>query len=314
MAYSKLAAWCDFACLAVRLPAQTPAAPYCIEPAVAPNRAEIAFVSSGDIWTAPLGGGEAHLLVSHPAVESRPLYSPDGTRLAFVSDRTGGGDIYVLQLATGALKRITFDDGREQLDAWSRDGKWLYFSSTAQDVAGSNDIFRVSAEGGTPMPVSADRYVNQYFAAPSPAGDLVALTARGDTSGQWWRHGHAHIDESEIWLETPGGTPKDQPKYQLLHGGDFKSLGPCGAPMGRASTSSPTRAAPKTSGRSPCAAARRPARSRNSKTAGCCGRTSPTTARPSSSSVTSAFGSWTWPARRPRPSPSRCAARRRRRM
>ena len=60
--------------------------------------------------------------MSHPATESRPLYSPDGRRLAFVSDRTGGGDIYVLTFATGELKRLTFDDGLDQLDAWSRDG------------------------------------------------------------------------------------------------------------------------------------------------------------------------------------------------
>jgi Tol biopolymer transport system component len=229
MAFSRLAACCGFACLfgqaaqlAAQPAAQPTAAPYCIEPALAPNRSEIAFVSGGDIWAAPLAGGEAHLLVSHPAVESRPLYSPDGTRLAFISDRTGGGDIYVLQLATGALKRITFDDGREQLDAWSHDGKWLYFSSTAQDVAGSNDIFRISAEGGNAIPVSADRYVNEFFAAPSPTGDVLALTARGDTSSQWWRHGHAHIDQSEIWLETPGAAPK----YEMLQGGAYKSLWP----------------------------------------------------------------------------------------
>src|SRR3954452_19275584 len=84
--------------------------PYFTEPSVAPNRAEIAFVSAGDIWTAPLAGGEAHLLVSHPANETRPMYSPDGTRLAFASNRTGNGDIYVLNLATSALKRITYDD------------------------------------------------------------------------------------------------------------------------------------------------------------------------------------------------------------
>jgi Tol biopolymer transport system component len=71
-------------------------------------------------------GGEAHLLVSHPASETRPLYSPDGTRLAFVSTRTGNGDIYVLTLATGAIKRITFDDVPDVLNAWSRDGKWLF--------------------------------------------------------------------------------------------------------------------------------------------------------------------------------------------
>jgi tricorn protease len=198
------------------------AVPYFTEPSVAPNRAEIAFVSGGDIWTAPLSGGEAHLLVSHPANETRPMYSPDGTRLAFVSNRTGNGDLYVLNLSTGALQRITFDDAAEQLDGWSRDGKYLYFSSSAQEVAGMNDIFRISAEGGMPVAVSADRYVNEFFSAPSPDGKSLAFTARGNTSSQWWRHGHSHLDESEIWLATFGGTPK----YEKLAGGDFKCLWP----------------------------------------------------------------------------------------
>src|SRR5499425_2776889 len=83
--------------------------PYMTQPALCPTRPEIAFVSGGDIWVAPTKGGEAHLLVSHPADESRPLYSPDGNRLAFVSTRTGGGDIYVLTIANGELKRLTFD-------------------------------------------------------------------------------------------------------------------------------------------------------------------------------------------------------------
>ena len=53
------------------------------EPAISPDGREIAFVSGGDIWTVPVSGGEAHLLVSHAAYDSRPLYSPDGARLAF---------------------------------------------------------------------------------------------------------------------------------------------------------------------------------------------------------------------------------------
>src|SRR5579871_5099351 len=88
--------------------------PYLSEPALCPTRPEIAFVSGGDIWVAPAKGGEAHLLVSHPAEESRPMYSPDGNKLAFVSTRTGGGDIYVLTLASGELKRMTADDGMDQ--------------------------------------------------------------------------------------------------------------------------------------------------------------------------------------------------------
>jgi tricorn protease len=173
---------------------------YFTEPSLSPDRKEIAFVSGGDIWTVPATGGVASLLVSHTANEARPLYSPDGRYLAFISSRTGGGDIYLLTLATGDLKRLTFDDGLDQLDGWSRDGRWIYFSSTSRDIGGLNDLYRVSVNGGTPMTVSADRYTNEFFCAPSPDGKTLAFAARGIASGQWWRKGHSHIDESEIWL------------------------------------------------------------------------------------------------------------------
>ena len=172
--------------------------PYFTEPAISPDRSEIAFVSGGDIWTAPIGGGDARLLVSHPANESHPVYSPDGKQLAFVSTRTGGGDIYILTLANGDLRRLTFDDGNESLDGWSRDGKWIYFTASSRDML--NDIFRVSIDGGTPMQVSGDRFVAEFSAAPSPDGQSVAFSARGNSFGQWWRKGHSHLDESEIWL------------------------------------------------------------------------------------------------------------------
>jgi Tol biopolymer transport system component len=177
------------------------------EPALSPNHQEIAFVSGGDIWVAPSSGGEAHLLVSNPATESRPLYSPDGTRLAFISTRTGGGDIYVLQLASGDLKRITFDDTRASLDAWSRDGKYLYFTSNRADVAGMNDLYRVPAAGGTPVAIAADRYGDESQAAPNPVNDTIAFVSSNMAANQWWRKGHAHIDESRIGLVTPGKIP-----------------------------------------------------------------------------------------------------------
>ncbi|HEX7957471.1 MAG TPA: LpqB family beta-propeller domain-containing protein, partial [Pyrinomonadaceae bacterium] len=194
--------------------------PYFYEPAISPDRKEIAFVSGGDVWTAPAEGGEARLLVSHPAHESRPLYAPDGRRLAFISTRTGNGDIYVLDFASGDLRRVTFDDGFEQLDAWSADGRWLYFSSTARDISGSNDVYRVAAAGGTPMQVSADRYANEWAGAPSPDGASLAFVGRG--FGQWWRHGRAHIDESVIMLMRDHSTNG----YEALTAGGAKEAWP----------------------------------------------------------------------------------------
>jgi Tol biopolymer transport system component len=223
---------------AAAAPAAPAARPSLAEPSLSPDGGEIAFVSGGDVWTVPAAGGEARLLVAHPAAESRPLWSPDGRRLAFVSTRTGNGDVYVLDQATGALTRVTHDDAPDVLDAWSPDGRWLYVSGSARDVAGMSDVYRVRAGGGTPVPVAADRYASEYWAAPAPTdsgpgGPLLALTARGIVSGQWWRRGHSHIDESEIWLVRPaagGGAPA----YAPVTAGGAKSAWPMWAPDGRA--------------------------------------------------------------------------------
>jgi Tol biopolymer transport system component/C-terminal processing protease CtpA/Prc len=210
-----------------------PAAPALAEPSPSPDHREIAFVSGGDIWTVPYGGGEARLLLSHPATESRPVYSPDGSQLAFVSNRTGNGDIYVMSLADGQLRRITWDDGNDQLDGWSRDGKWLYFSSTSRDIASMSDVYRVRVTGGTPMIVAGDRYATEYWSAPAPDGATLAITARGMPFAQWWRNGHSHLDESEIWLvhDVAAGSP-GTPRYEPVTTGGAKSGWPMWSPDG----------------------------------------------------------------------------------
>jgi tricorn protease len=177
------------------------------EPGISPDGREIAFSSGGDIWTVASSGGDARLLITDPATDRRPMYAPDGKSLAFVSMRTGGGDIYILTFATGTLRRLTWDDGLEQLDGWSRDSRWIYFNASGHDIAGMNDEFRVDAGGGTPMAVSADRYVNEFSAASSPDGRRLAIVARGNSSAQWWRKGSSHLDQSELWLMNLDADP-----------------------------------------------------------------------------------------------------------
>ncbi len=196
--------------------------PILAEPSLSPDGSEIAFVSGGDIWTASAAGGTASLLVTDPATEGRPFYSPDGRELAFTSTRNGSANLYVLTLATGQVRRITVSDANEMLDGWSRDGRWLYFSSNANDVARLNDVFRVPANGGTPLEVSRERYLNEFHAAPSPDGQTVALMAKGISSGQWWRNGHSHIDEAELWLKPLAASAP----YRRLLGATSKRLWP----------------------------------------------------------------------------------------
>jgi len=170
------------------------------QPAISPDGKEIAFVSGGSIWTVPAQGGDAHLLVTQSSDVTRPLYSPDGKRLAFISLATGNGDICVVQLETGQLKRLTFDDASDRLDAWSADAKTIYFSTAGHNVGpGASDIYSISADGGTPMPVVSEAYQNVFYAAAHPDGHTVAFCANGMAANQWWRHGHSHDDECEIW-------------------------------------------------------------------------------------------------------------------
>src|SRR4051794_12861872 len=131
----------EFAPAAAQPPGTAAAAlPSFAEPGISPDGSTIAFVSGGDIWDVPARGGDARLLVSHPATESRPLFSPDGKRLAFTSTRTGGGDVYVLTVANGDLARLTFDDAIELVTGWSPDGKYVYFSSSSHEISGMLDV------------------------------------------------------------------------------------------------------------------------------------------------------------------------------
>lgn len=197
------------------------------EPGISPDGTEIAFVSGGDIWTVPVAGGPARLLVAHSAHESRPLYSPDGSMLAFNSNRNGGSDVYVMDLRTGDVRRLTNDSGSEDLTGWSGDSRWVYFTSSGEDVAGMSDVYRVRVTGGTPMAVAADRYETEFFAAPSrdePGVIAIATRARMAQS-QWWRNGHSHIDESEIWTVREATRSAGVPTYTKVSVGG-KNLWP----------------------------------------------------------------------------------------
>ena len=215
-----------FAMTAAQPAREAAAQPSFAEPGISPDGSTIAFVSGGDIWDVPARGGDARLLVSHAATESRPLYSPDGKRLAFTSTRTGNGDVYVLTLATGDVARLTFDDAMDQVSAWSHDGRFVYFSSGSHDLSSMLDVYRVSADGGMPMAVAGDRYTTEYFGVPAPSGDAVAITARANASAQWWRKGHSHLDESEIWLVR-------HDKYEPITKGGAKDAWPMWDSAGR---------------------------------------------------------------------------------
>jgi tricorn protease len=221
------------ACAVSGLPVTTSAADTVVagahsfaEPSVSPDHAEIAFVSGGDVWSVPSGGGTARLLAAVGGAARRPLFSPDGKRLAFVNATPGASGVYVLTLDGGALRRLTHDDVVPDVSAWSPDGRYVYFASASHDIAYDNDVYRVAADGGTPMPVLHERYVNESAAMPSPDGASLAFVRNGFT--QWWRRGHSHMDQTEIVVAHPGTN-----RFDTITTGEAKDQWPMWSPDGR---------------------------------------------------------------------------------
>ncbi len=98
--------------------------------AVSPDGSTIAFTYRGDIYTVPFGGGAARRITSDAAFDSSPVWSPDGSRIAFASDREGTDDVYIVDALGGTPVRLTTDNtGAEVPKAFVDTHKVLYAAS-----------------------------------------------------------------------------------------------------------------------------------------------------------------------------------------
>ncbi|NQT83794.1 PD40 domain-containing protein, partial [bacterium] len=105
----------------------------------------IAFSSrrsgNADIWTLDPQTGSLHRLTSGGADEWRPVWSPDGRRIAFIASGQGGtAHIWVMDSDGGSKKQVTFGECRDYNPSWSRDARRIAFDS---DRGGNRDIWVV---------------------------------------------------------------------------------------------------------------------------------------------------------------------------
>jgi len=117
--------------------------------------------------------GERSRVSARTGINGAPAWSPDGRKLALALSGSGGNlDIYVLDLATQALTRVTDDPSIDTEPVWTPDGASLYFTS---DRAGGPQIYRVAAQANArPKRIT---FTGTYNARPrvSPDGTQIAM-------------------------------------------------------------------------------------------------------------------------------------------
>jgi len=134
--------------------------------AISPDGSTIAFTYQGDIYTVPVSGGSAFQLTTFTGRDTTPVWSPDGSHIAFASDRYGNLDVFVMPAGGGAPTRLTFDSRNDTPATFTADGMAILFESARLDAAASSN-FPTSAQPELySVPVTGGR-VTQLLTVPA---------------------------------------------------------------------------------------------------------------------------------------------------
>lgn len=140
----------------------------------------IAFDLLGDIYTMPIGGGTPTRIADGLAYEQQPRFSPDGRRIAFVSDRGGGDNIWVMNLDGSDKRQVTKEDFRlTNQPSWSPDGRFMiakkHFTTGRSLGTGEVWLYHVSGGGGVQLVKRASETLQKELGEPIYAPDGKSL-------------------------------------------------------------------------------------------------------------------------------------------
>ncbi len=107
-----------------------------------------------DLAVVPLAGGAARTLVAGAGTVVQPHWSPDGSRIVFISDRGGSNDVWIVDAAGGPPRQLVNWPSRESAAVWSGDGTAIYFTSNRDSRLG--DLWKVAPGRGEPTRLTTD--------------------------------------------------------------------------------------------------------------------------------------------------------------
>ena len=175
----------------------------------ATNGQDVVFTYAGDLYKAPLTGGEAQRLTSHVGMEMFARFSPDGQSIAFTAQYDGNTEVYLMPKGGGEPERLTYTSTNSRDDVgdrmgpnnivmtWTRDGKNILYRNRIGDGF-SGKLWSVSAEGDMPEQLPLPE---GGFCSYSPDGKKLAYNRvmREFRTWKYYKGGMA----DDVWVYDP---------------------------------------------------------------------------------------------------------------
>ncbi|MFD7031967.1 PDZ domain-containing protein [Streptomyces sp. NPDC059917] len=162
----------------------------------------LVFTADRDVWTAPVGGGEARRFTDDGAPAAHPRISPDGTLLAWTSHRDGAPEAYVAPLAGGPPRRLThFGHARTRVAGWTPQGEVLVLSAQHTHSPLATWAWAVAVDGGAPRRLP---YGPVGDLAPGPDGAVLVRSVTMFPQAAYWKRYRGGA-VGRLWLAREDG-------------------------------------------------------------------------------------------------------------
>ena len=171
---------------------------------ISPDGNQIVFTYQGDLYRVSAEGGDATRLTFHEAHDFMPVWSENGEKIAFASDRYGNFDVFVMDAMGGPAERLTYHSNDESPYSFSHDDQHLIFGAVRQDdvnhrqfpTTSQPELYQVPVEGGS---------VGQIFTIPaeyvrvSSDGSSMIYHDKKGGENEWRKHHQSSITR-DIWI------------------------------------------------------------------------------------------------------------------
>jgi tricorn protease len=135
-------------------------------------------------------------ITDNSAREVYPRFSPDGRWIAFSSNRYGNYDVFVIPVAGGTPRRLTYHTGSDEVVGWTRDSQQIIFRSARGDGTFPTVavLYQIAATGGMETPLPLDW---GYWGSYSPDGKSLAFNRH---PAVWWRQHYRGSYAADLWI------------------------------------------------------------------------------------------------------------------